>query len=714
MRPVRPERVGPAVLLLGLAVGAAAQEARPEGTAAAADAAVTAVSATDNPCRQPLAAKRTRGLPARAAALVMSGQQGGGIGFSFLAAPLASRAGTVTLGYLLDIDSSSLLGERRNAPTAVEVTIYAMATGGAVSTASTAVFELEPDLCPELLTPPGLRLSGALEVPESQHAIRVLVRNLATGAFGVGELPRAVQAPAEGGAVASTPLILEPASFVQVVDEASGPVVQPLAAPSWVEAGREISTRPLVLPGAEVSMLLPGRGLPPGTRTLAAKVLDRKGGQVRGCELGVGERRAAALGALDLWALDWKVPDLEPELYFLELTVPGALGGSSLQAVLPFIVVDSLTPPAPVVWAALDDVEAPAEPSQREAYLAARGAKDEAHPKLKAGYRDALRALEKGDVEAAKAAIFDLEKGSLTSGSPRELEGALFAELGVAKDLAGEQPDSALALALLHAQLYDRYVRARAYIPQAHSRRIIEALAELWIAKRKTPEAKKLGADLLATLAGTLQKASLDASAARLFKRATEIDPTCAPALLGLGAGLERSGAYRPATRFLEQLVEAHPDHAEGRLRLAVNLVRVHTDGRAEKLLRSLLEGEVPAWVRAVAYEELARLQVGGGDVEGARRLLAKAREHGIVDEQIDLQLAFALDRLGRSGEAYELAARSSARGQGGGGASPRLRYAEWPSDDLRAAKGRLDTALPPAVTALSEAVRRTLGEGSR
>ncbi|MGV8039954.1 MAG: tetratricopeptide repeat protein [Thermoanaerobaculaceae bacterium] len=712
MRPTRSGSLAPAVLLLGLAAGAHAQDARLDGGDAGAPSA--GVAAADNPCRQPLTAKRTRGLPARAAALIMSGQQGGGIGFSFLAAPLSSKAGSFTLGYLLDIDSSSLLGERRNAPTAVEVTVYAMGTGGAVSAASTTVFELEPDLCPELLTPPGFRLAGTLEVPESQHAIRILVRNLATGAFGVGELPRAVQAPAEGGGLAATPLAVEPVSFVQVVDSASAQHIQPLAAPAWIEAGKAVSTRPLVLAGKDVPLLLPGRAIPPGTRTLAARVLDRKGDLARNSELTVGERRGGALGMLDLWELGWKVPDLDPELYFLELTVPGALGGSTLQAVLPFIVVDTLAPPAPAVWAALDDVQVPEEPSLRDAYLASRGAKDEAHPRLKAGYREALARLGKEDVEAARTAIFELEKGSLVSGSPRELEGALFAELGVAKDLAGEQPDAALALALLHMQLYDRYVRGRVFIPQAHTRRIIEALTELWIRKRKTPEANNQGAELLAVLAGALQKASLDASAARLFKRAVEIDPACAPALLGLAAGLERSGAYRPAIRFLEQLVEASPDHAEARLRLAVNHLRVGSDGRAEKLLRSLFEGEVPVWVRVVAYQELARWLVGKGDSEAARKLLVRARERGVVDEQIDLQLAFTLDRLGRTGEAYELTARGAARGHGAGGASPRLRYAEWPSDDLRAARTRLDAALPSAMAALGEAVRRTSGEGSK
>lgn len=703
--------LGLPVALLGLALAAAGQDVRHDEGGAAPP---PAVEIADNPCRQPLVARRTRGLQARAAALVMSGQQGGTVAFTFLAVPVAGKAGSVTVAYLVDIDMSSLLGERRDAPAAVEVTIYAVDAGGAVSAAATSVFELEPDLCPELLALPGLRLHGALELPDGEHAARVLVRNLATGAFGVGELPRAVRAPAEGGSLAATPLAQEPAAFVPVVDSAAAALVQPLLAPAWVETGKAISTRPLVQAGADVSLLLPGRGVPPGTRVLAARVLDRTGELARSCELAVGERRAGALGTLDLWELAWKVPELAPELYFLELTVPGALGGNAIQAVLPFIVVDTLAPPAPAVWAALDDVAAPEEPSVRDAYLAARGARDEAHPKLGTAYREALGVLKNEGFEAAKTAVFELEKGALVSGSPRELDGALFAELRVAGDLAGEQPDAALALALLHLQLHDRYGQGRLYIPQTHTRRIVEALTDLWIKRRQTPEARRQGAELLAVLADMLQAAGLEASAARLFKRAVEIDARCMPALLGLAAGLERSGAYRPAIRFLEQLVEASPEHAEGRLRLAVNHARVGSDSRAEKLLRSLLEGDVAVWVRVVAYQELARWLVGRGRPEAARALLVSARERVVADDQIDLQLAFVLDRLGRSGAAYELVSQRQARGRGGGGVSPRLRYAQWPVDDVRAAQARLDAALPAAAAALGEALRARSGEVAR
>lgn len=698
------------VAMLGLVLGAHAQDLHPAADGPAAP--VPAEVVTDNPCRQPLVARRAPGLPARAAALIMSGQHGGSVAFSFLAVPLAGKTGSVTLAWLVDIDSTSLLGERRDAPAAVEVTVYAVSAGGAVSAAGTTVFELEPDLCPELLTPPGLRLFGALELPEGQHAARVLVRNLATGAFGVGELPRAAQPPDEGGTVAGTPLALEPASFIPVVDAASAPLVEPLLSPPWVEAGKAISTRPLVMAGRQVPLFLPGRGISPGSRTLAGRVLHRQGGVAAACELTIGERQAGALGTLDLWELAWKVPELDPELYFLELSVPGALGGSPQQVVLPFIVVESLAPPAAAVWAALDDVEVPEERSPRDAYLAARGAKEEAHPKLKAGYWGALAGFQDGGLDAVKAAVFELEKSALISGSPRELEGALFAELGVAKDLAGEQPDAAFALAMLHLQLYDLYVRSRLYVPQAHARRVIEALIELWIKTRKTPEVQKQGAELLAVLAGVLQEARLEASAARLFKRAVEIDPACTPALLGLAAGLERSGAYRQAVRFLEQLVAADPSHPEGRLRLAVNHIRVGSDARAEKLLRSLLAGDAPSWVRVVACQELARMLIGKGNLEAARELVSGAKEEGLADDQLDLLLAFAFDRLGMAVPAYELVSQRAGRGHLS--ASPRLRYAEWPSEDLRAARVRLDAILPAAAAALGDALHKTSGEVAR
>lgn len=118
--------------------------------------------------------------------------------------------------------------------------------------------------------------------------------------------------------------------------------------------------------------------------------------------------------------------------------------------------------------------------------------------------------------------------------------------------------------------------------------------------------------------------------------------------------------------------------------------------------------------MRVIAYQELARWLVGKRDPEAACRLLVAARQRGVGDEQIDLQLAFVLDRLGRLAEAYELMAHVAGRASGTGGTSPRLRYAEWPDDDLKAARAQLEKALPAARAALAEAVRRSAKEGAR
>jgi tetratricopeptide (TPR) repeat protein len=172
-----------------------------------------------------------------------------------------------------------------------------------------------------------------------------------------------------------------------------------------------------------------------------------------------------------------------------------------------------------------------------------------------------------------------------------------------------------------------------------------------------------------------------------------------------MAAGLERSGAYRPAVRFLEQLLDAHPDHAEGKLRLAVNHLRVGSAARAEKLLESCLASDAPQWVRIVAYQELARVEVGKGRLDAASSLLGRARKEGLEDEQIRLFQAYLLDRQNRAREAYDVAATVTAVPTGGEG-SARLRYSQWPRDDRDGIRRRLDEATPAAWEALREAVR--------
>lgn len=656
-------------------------------------------------CQLPLMARRRRGLPARAAALIMSGQQGGGVAFSFVTVPLESKAGTVTLAYLLDIDGTSLFGEQPGVAVPVEVVVYAMAAGGGVSASSSLVVEVDPGVCPAVLSPAGLRVAGALSLPESEHALRVLVRNTVTGDFGVVELPRALPAPAEGGALLATPLGVEPAVWVVAVEEGSAEVVRPLLAPAWLEAGTAVSTRPLVKPGMALPLRLPARGVSPGTRAATTRVLDRQGKEVASGELAMGSREAGAMGGLDLWKVEWKVPELPPELYFLEVTAPGVLAGSKVVGTVPCLLVEAANAPSPAVWAALDGVIAPEEPSRRAAYQAGRGRKGEASPKAKAGYRAALMQLESGGLDAAVTAVADLERPLLASGSSGDLEGVIWAELQVARDLAGKRPESAFSLALLHMKLYDQYVRSRALVPQAHARRVIEALTELWLDRSRRPETRSQAADLLANLASTLQDAGLDASAARLFKRSIDVDKGCAAGLIGMAAGLERSGAYRPAVRFLEQLVDAHPDHAEGKLRLAVNHLRVGSASRAERLLASCVGSDAPPWVRIVAYQELARVEVGKGRLDTASSLLGRARQEGLEEEQIRLFQAFLLDRQNRTREAYDVAATVTAVPTGGEG-SARLRYSQWPRDDRDAIRRRLDEATPAAWEALREAVR--------
>jgi tetratricopeptide (TPR) repeat protein len=634
----------------------------------------------------------------------MSGQHGGAVAFSFVTVPLESKAGTVTLAYLLDIDGTSLFGEQPGVVVPVEVVVYAMAAGGGVSASSSLVVDADPGVCPAVLSPAGLRVVGALSLPESEHALRVLVRNTVTGDFGVAELPRALPALGEGGALLATPLGVEPAVWALAVEEGSAEVLRPVLAPTWLEAGMTVSTRPVVGPGMTLPLLLPARGVSPGTRTATTRVLDRQGKEVASGELAMGSRETGALGSLDLWKVEWKVPDLPPELYFLEVTAPGVLAGSKVVGTVPCLLVEAANTPSPAVWAALDGVVVPEETSRRAAYQAGRGRKGEANPKVKAGYRAALMQLKTGGLDAAVAAVADLERPLLASGSSGELEGVIWAELQVARDLAGSRPESALSLTLLHMKLYDRYARARELLPMAHTRRILEALTELWLDRSRRPETRSQAADLLANLAATLQDAGLDATAARLFKRSIDVDKGCAAGLIGMAAGLERSGAYRPAVRFLEQLVDAHPDHAEGKLRLAVNHLRVGSAARAERLLDSCLGSDAPPWVRIVAYQELARVEVGKGRLDAASSLLGRARREGLEDEQIRLFQAFLLDRQNRTREAYDMAATVTAVPTGSEG-SARLRYSQWPRDDREVIRRRLDEAAPAAWETLREAV---------
>jgi hypothetical protein len=128
------------------------------------------------------------------------------------------------------------------------------------------------------------------------------------------------------------------------------------------------------------------------------------------------------------------------------------------------------------------------------------------------------------------------------------------------------------------------------------------------------------------------------------------------------------------------------PGGREGRLRLAVNLLRIgrHREGEAE--LRALA-AEGGDWVRSVAVQELGRALAARGEHAQAGAMLAAATAALPCDPSLAAQAALAAERSGAD-LPFDLASLATCAEAG---ISPRARYARPPTTELRALGERLE-----------------------
>ncbi|MFH1176371.1 MAG: tetratricopeptide repeat protein, partial [Acidobacteriota bacterium] len=317
-----------------------------------------------------------------------------------------------------------------------------------------------------------------------------------------------------------------------------------------------------------------------------------------------------------------------------------------------------------------------------------------------ADYREALALLATAGLPAARAAVGALERRHALGGDPEVLNRLATAEVRLGRELARRAPETALALAMLHTELYHEYARRREHLLQTHALRLAATLAEL-LAGAGERDDRLAAARMAASLAGFAQAQRATDTSERLFRRALELDPRQLAALVGLAASRERVGGYEEAARLLRAAMEVEPAHSESRLRLAVNLARLGQTREAAALLERCRAPGNPPWVRAIATQELAQRAIDEERLAQAEELLEAGIAELPADETLPIQLAFVLDRQGRPLDAREVVSRLATRGHEGE-SSARWRYSQWPHQDLAEARRQLAAAATRATEALA------------
>ncbi|MCP3962177.1 MAG: hypothetical protein GY719_30410 [bacterium] len=646
-----------------------------------------------------LDASRVRGFKAEVAHRIFTAEEGGELAIAALAVPMPVTGATADVFIFVEIDGASLLSHNRQATVAVEIYTYAVDVGGAVAGHLAQAVELDAtELTDGAVS--GLKFYGRLAVPAGSYDLRILVRDPRSGADGMAVVPFQT---AEGSSPVLVPILPEPEARWLGVRQSNSTGDYP-----FLIDGLPLSpaARPVLGQGRELSLHLFGRGLT--DRPLAGDVQFLEPGSqpprvVAETSIAAVDPAAGSPDGVDRRTVRFRLPELAPGEYPLRLVLRDPAGGASKTAEVAVWVLAEDARERGLLWTDLrwmisggrPGSHSPSslpEPATRalKAPEPARSGRGRRMRRSAERYRTALAELAKSPLAETRVVVLDLESSVLGRGSDR-LGKLQAAEIHVAGELAQIEADALLPLLAAHLELYRTYRDRRLQSLAAHSRILVEVLAELYAERGGTAE---LAAHVLASLGGYLQQSDLTASSQRLFQRALVHAPDHRGALLGLAASYEKYSKYDLALPTLEQLVEAHPDFAEGRLRLAVNLDRLGMKRRARELLSGIVESRRAApWVRALAYQQLARRQLESGGYEQAAELLEAATVEVPGEPGPYHLLAYVHDRQRRPEEALRLLSEVRQLAAGSANGSAIKVYDSWPRGTLDDGRRALSTA---------------------
>ena len=218
-----------------------------------------------------------------------------------------------------------------------------------------------------------------------------------------------------------------------------------------------------------------------------------------------------------------------------------------------------------------------------------------------------------------------------------------------------------MPLALLHRDLYRGYSARREGHLALHARKMAIAYAEE-LGREKPYFGFSEG--LMVNFASDLAQTGASGAARGLLEQALRLNRGYRPAMLSLGFSFEQNSEYLEAASTYQRLVDTHPGFDEGRLRLAINLIRTGRDEAGEELLRGLLGTGARTWVEAVAAQELVRLKAERLKLlPEAEREVRAALELIPTDQRLWILLAAILEQPGSPRRSHRGAQWSSAGG---------------------------------------------------
>ena len=644
----------------------------------------------------PIRPLRTGGLKAEVAALIMSGQEGGAIPLEVLVLPTRGGDDKKRISLVMEIGGEHLVGDHQEGPFKFEIYAYALTLQGGLKGSLLQTFEVDLDRLARRPEEGGIKFSGEMELFPGEYSLRVLVRRSGTEHVGVRVIPLEVP-----GSEAPKPMLLAP-----LIADGSDAWLELREVRGRNASAREpfsfLSTPPaakaVIPPDQEVRFRMLAYDLESVGSNVEVELSHPAGHRVAGVEAQVSSYSAPTEQGYRVLEGKFRSDGLLNGDYRMKVVLEN--GGERLSSgALPVLVWESASleqPSTSPIWSQIKS-SAPVETASKAAEETAkndrrsrkRRKKKIDHRPIEAKYREALDHLAAGDAARARAELFRQGMDLLRREGSEGLEVLEQVEVTIARHLGDVKPEALLPVALLHHDLY-RYARQREVaLLSTHSRQITLGLAELYTDTSRSTSAAARSADVFASLGCALLEAELFRFSERLFRRALDLEPAHALAYLGLGMGYEKVGDYDRAVDALDELVEAHPDHDHGRLRLAMNLIRGRRPKAAARHLRRIVKGRGEPWVRSLAVQELAKFHLNNEELEEAEQVLRAGAESLPTESKIYVLLAFALDAQQKTEEAKKVLEKMDLRSNRTR-MSARHRYTQGPQEAVNGLRQEL------------------------
>lgn len=268
--------------------------------------------------------------------LVMSGEESREIDLSVLALPANgggagdAAGGKSHVSLLIEVDGATLLRGNQPSNLPIEIYAYALDGSGAVHDFLTETLRFDLGKGEPVLRSGGLKFAGHLELLPGEFSLRVLVRNGATGLYGLRAVPVRVPSFAPPVATLLPPLFPDPRNRWLLAREEPRGEMRETPLPYTPAA------RPELAAGAPVRFVVAGYGLGRGPWRGEADLLGADGAKAGSGRLQLASPVVGEGGA-DRAAATLTLPELPAGSYDLRLTLtPGA--GSRLVSVIPILL----------------------------------------------------------------------------------------------------------------------------------------------------------------------------------------------------------------------------------------------------------------------------------------------------------------------------------------------------------------------------------------